>query len=82
MLEEKPSLHCGFGAMQESKFSYRCAPGSGRWPQRAAGVGDELQNAWVLVSKQCRGDGGARGWLLQLKEDVKLGFEIFFFKFI
>lgn len=42
-------------------------------------MGDELQNAWVLVSRQCRGDGGARGWLLQLKEDVKLGFEIFFF---
>lgn len=32
------------------------------------------------VSRQCKGDGGARRWLLQLKEDVKLGFEIFFKK--
>lgn len=67
MLEEKPSLHCGFGAMWENKFSYGCAPGSGGWPRRAGGVGDELQNAWVLVGS-AKGMEGPVGGFCSLKK--------------
>ena len=42
-------------------------------------MGDVLQNAGVLASKQCR---GAHGWLLQLREDVKFRFEIIIIIFL
>lgn len=45
-------------------------------------MGDALQNVRVLASKQCRGGGGAHAWLLQLREDVKFGFEIDLFIYL
>lgn len=76
-----PPCAVGLGPCRKTNGVYRSSPGSGRWPQRAAYGCDAGQNAWVSACKQCRGGGGARGWGLQLREDVKFGFEVVWWLF-